>query len=207
MAAIKLSNGHEIERGDKQTDPGGAANGRQKKSAGGDAWMKERVEETQEERSAIDDFGVGRIGEAGNKLGVEDAVEERWNREKETDERAGSADIEEGAVCEDGRANQDEGAEGAVEIGEGNEKGIGGANMMVTAGKIMAELVGEKNGEQGESKGQAGGETERVFVKKSKRAEEFVEGEGLVLSIRCGELCARDEAGAEREEEQDASED
>ena len=102
MTAIELGNGHEIERGDKQTDPGGAADRRQKKSAGRNARMKECVEETQEKRGAVDDFGVGRVGEAGNELGMQDAIDEGGNGEKETDERAGSADIEESTVCEDG---------------------------------------------------------------------------------------------------------
>ena len=79
--------------------------------------------------------------------------------------------------------------------------------MMVAAGEKMAEFVGEKNGEQGESKRQACGEAERVLVKKSKRAEEFVEGEGFVPSVGGGELCAGDEASAEGENEQEASED
>jgi len=199
VTAIELGNGDEIERGYKQTDPSGAANWRQKKSAGRDAGMKERVEEAQKKRGAVDDFRVGRVGEAGNELGMEDAVKKSGNGEKETDEGAGSADIEEGTVSEDWRANQDEGAEGAVEVGEGNEKGIGGANVMVAAGKEMAELVGEKNGEQGESKRQAGGETERVFVEEREGPEEFVEGEGFVAGVSDGELCAGDEAGAERE--------
>jgi hypothetical protein len=79
--------------------------------------------------------------------------------------------------------------------------------MMVAAGKEMTELVGEKNGEQGESKRQARGEAKRVFVKKSERAKKFVEGEGFVPGVSSSELCAGDEAGAEREEKQEASED
>jgi hypothetical protein len=71
----------------------------------------------------------------------------------------------------------------------------------------MAELVGESNGEQGESKWQACGEAERVLVKKSERAEKFVEREGLILRIGSSELRAGDEARAEGEEEQDTSED
>ena len=88
MTAIELGNGDEIERGYKQTDPSGAANWRQKKSAGRDAGMKERVEETQEKRGAVNHLGIGGIGEAGNELSMEDAVEERGNGEEETDERA-----------------------------------------------------------------------------------------------------------------------
>jgi hypothetical protein len=46
-----------------------------------------------------------------------------------------------------------------------------------------------------------------VFVKKSERAKKFVEGEGFVPGVSSSELCAGDEAGAEREEKQEASED
>ena len=75
--------------------------------------------------------------------------------------------------------------------------------MMIAAGKEMTQFVREKNGKQGESKRQACGEAERVFVKKSKRAEKFVEREGFVLSVGISELCPGDEAGAKREEEED----
>ena len=167
--------------------------------------MQERVQEAQQKRSAIDDFGVRRVGEAGNKLGMQDAVDESRNGKGETDERTCSADVKQGAVGQDWRANQDEGPEGAVQVGEGNEKRIGGANMMIAAGKEMTQFVREKNGEQGESKRQACGEAEGVFVKKRERAEKFVEREGFVLSVGSGELCAGDEARAKREEEEDTS--
>ena len=75
--------------------------------------------------------------------------------------------------------------------------------MMIAAGKEMTQFVREKNGEQGESKRQACGEAERVFVKKSERAEKFVEREGFVLSIGSRELRTSDEASAKREEEED----
>ena len=75
--------------------------------------------------------------------------------------------------------------------------------MMIAAGKEMTQFVREKNGKQGESKRQACGEAERVFVKKSERAEKFVEREGFVLSVGISELCPGDEAGAKREEEED----
>jgi hypothetical protein len=108
--------------------------------------MENGVQEPKQERSAVNKFGVDRISEAGNELSMEDAVDESGNGEDEADERTGSADIKQGAVSEDGRANQDEGAEGTVQVGEGNEKGIGGANVVVAAGKKMAEFVSEKNG-------------------------------------------------------------
>ena len=79
--------------------------------------------------------------------------------------------------------------------------------MMIAAGKEMTQFVREKNGEQGESKRQACGEAERVFVKKCERAEKFVEREGFVLSVGSRELRASDEARAKREEEEDTSKD
>jgi len=167
--------------------------------------MQDRFQNAQQEGSAIDEFGVGGVSQAGNKLGMKDTVDKSRDGEDEADERAGSADIQQGAVGEDGRTNQDEGAEGAVQVGEGNEKRIGGANVMVAASKEMTELVGEEDGHQGEGEGETGGEAERVFVKKSERAEKFVRREGLVPGISGGELRAGDEAGAKGEEEEEAS--
>src|SRR6266403_1488126 len=143
---------------------------------------------------------------AAIELGMEDAVEEGGNGEDETDERAGSADIKQGAVGEDGGANQDEGSKGAVQVWEGNEKRVGGANMVVTAGEEMAEFMGEENKEKSKCERETGGEAEGVLVKESKGAEKFIGGEGLVLGIGGGELRAGDEAGAESEEEEDAGE-
>src|SRR5260370_33741781 len=79
--------------------------------------------------------------------------------------------------------------------------------MMITAGKETSEFVGEENGEKGERKGETDGEAERVFVKKSERAEKFVGGGGLVLRVGIFELRAGHQASAKREEEENASED
>jgi hypothetical protein len=76
--------------------------------------VDEGIQKAEQERSAVDEFGVGGIGEARDELCMQDAVDESGNGEGETDERAGSADIKQGAVGEDGGANQDEGAKGAV---------------------------------------------------------------------------------------------
>ena len=62
---------------------------------------------------AIDEFGVRGVSEAGNKLGMQDAVDESGNSEEESNERARSTDIKQGPVRADRRANQDEGAERA----------------------------------------------------------------------------------------------
>ena len=144
---------------------------------------------------------------AGNDFRVENAVGECGNGENETDERAGSADVEECAGGANRRTNQDESAEGADERGEGNEERIAGANVMMAAGEEMAEFVGEKNGEQSEGEGEAGGEAGGMLVEKFEGANEFVEGDGLIVGVGDGELRAGDEAGAKSEEEENAGED
>ena len=76
--------------------------------------MEDGVQETKQKRSAVNEFGVGGVSKARDEFGMEDAVEKSGNGEDETDKRAGSADIKQGAVGEDGGADQDESAEGAV---------------------------------------------------------------------------------------------
>ena len=62
--------------------------------------------------------------------------------------------------------------------------------MMIAAGKKMAELVGEENSEQSESKRQAGGEAERIFVEECERAKKLVGGEGCVPRVGIRKLRA-----------------
>jgi len=77
---------------------------------------------------------------------VEYPVEHGGDGEGDTDKRTGSAHVEEGASGANGRAHEDKSTEGADEVGDGNEKGVGGADMMVAAGEVMTEFVGEKDG-------------------------------------------------------------
>lgn len=115
VAAIELSGGEEIQGGGEKADPGGAANGWEKKDMGIDAGMKEGVEELEEKRGAEDDAvlrGVG-MSDGGNDVGVQYAIEECGDGEAEADERAGSADVEEGAGGANGGTDHDEGAESA----------------------------------------------------------------------------------------------
>jgi hypothetical protein len=78
--------------------------------------------------------------------------------------------------------------------------------MVVAASEEMAEFVGEENEKKSEGERETGGQAERVLVKESEGAEKFVGGKGLVLSVGGGELGSGDEASAEREKEEDASE-
>jgi len=48
VASIELGSGQEVERGSKETDPGGAPNGRKQKKVGIHAGMKQRVEEAKQ---------------------------------------------------------------------------------------------------------------------------------------------------------------
>ncbi len=89
---------------------------------------------------------------------MKDAEDERGDRDDKADERAGGADVEERAGGANGRTDEDERAQGADECGEGDEERIAGANVVVAAGEEVAEFVGEKNGEEREGEGEAGGQ-------------------------------------------------
>jgi hypothetical protein len=106
--------------------------------------MEEGVEKAKKERDAKDYrvlVGVG-MSDGGDDAGMEYAIDQGRNCKDETRERAGGADVKESASGANLRTYQDERAEGADEVGEGNEKRVGGANVMVAAGEEMAEFVG-----------------------------------------------------------------
>jgi len=75
---------------------------------------------------------------------------------------------------------------------------------MMTAGKEMAELMREQDGEQSEGERQAGGKSWWVFVKKGEGAQKLIERNGLILRVGEGELGAGNEAGAKSEEKENA---
>ena len=112
-----------------------------------DAGMEEGVEEPEEERNAEDDgvlVGID-VGDSRNKAGMKDAVEKGRDGKDEADQWAGSANVKESAGGANGRAHQDKSAEGADEGWKGNEERVAGANVMVAAGEVMTEFVGEKD--------------------------------------------------------------
>ena len=148
VAAVELSRGEEVERGGEEADPGGAAYWWKQKEVRIDAGMKEGVEKAEKQRNAEDDGILGRIEirDCGNEIGMKYAIQKGGNSKDKTDERAGSADIEEGSGGANGRAHKDEGAKGADERGEGNEERVAGVNVVMAASEEMAEFVCEKNG-------------------------------------------------------------
>jgi hypothetical protein len=148
VTAVKLAGGEEIERGGEEADPGGTADRVEKEEVRIDAGTEEGVEEPEEERNAEDDgvlVGIG-MGDGGDKAGMKNAVEKGRDGKGEADQWAGSANVKESAGGANGRAHEDEGAEGADEGWKGNKKGIAGANVVVAAGEVMTEFVGEKDG-------------------------------------------------------------
>jgi hypothetical protein len=67
---------------------------------------------------------------------------------------------------------------------------------MMAAGEKMAELMGQENGQESGREGKAGKKGYGIFVEQRESAEEFVERDGLIVSIGGGELRAGGEAGA-----------
>ena len=148
VTTVKLAGGEEVERSSEETDPCGAANGVEKEKVGIDAGMEEGVEEAEEERDAEDDgvlVGIG-MGDGRDDSGMKDAVEKGGDGKDEADQWTGSTNIKESADGANGRAHEDESAEGADEGWKGNKERVAGADMMVAAGEVMTEFVGEKDG-------------------------------------------------------------
>ena len=171
--------------------------------------MKPGRESTKQQRNAENkvDIGAINVSEAGNDFGMENTEGERRNGKHKTYERAGSADVKEGAGSSNRRANQNECAKRADERGKGNKKGIGGANMVMAAGEKMSQLMCEKNGEQGKSKRNASREACRMFVEERESVDEFVIRSRLIICVSDRELSAGDQAGAKSKQKQDACKD
>lgn len=200
VTAVELSGGEEIEGSSEKTDPCGAADRVKQERARSLAGTKESREEMEQQGSAKNDFGVGWICDAGYDLGVEETKDERGNGKDKTDQRAGGADVEESASGANGRTHEDEGAKSTDERREGNEERIAGVDAMMAAGEKMAELMGQENGQESGREGKAGKKGYGIFVEQRESAEEFVERDGLIVSIGGGELRAGGEAGAQCKE-------
>lgn len=204
VATVQLRRGQQIERSGKETDPGGAPNRVKEKCSRGNAGLQPGGEKAKHQWRPENDFGVLRIGNTGNDAGVQDAVCQGWNGEDETNERAGSADVEQGARRSNRRANENEGAKRSDERGKGNEERVAGANVMVAASEEMTEFVSKQNRKQREGKRETGGEACGIFVEEGKSTEEFVKRSRIVLSVGRCELRAGHEAGAKGQKKKHA---
>ena len=201
VSAVELSGGEQVEGSGEEADPRGAANWVKKDVRDGRMRIEKRRESMNDERRAQDGADVFWIGEAGHDFGVKDAEDECGQRDDESEERAGGADVKECALGSNRRADEDECAECAYEAGERHEIGIAGVDVMVAAGEIVAEFVNQENGQECEREGKARDESEWMFVEQRERVEEFIEVDGFVFGVGGGEVRAGYEAGAESEKE------
>src|SRR5260370_3661585 len=181
VATVELRGGKQVERSGEQAYPGGAADGMKEEVCGVSAMVKNRREKMQDERSAEDDLVIRWRGEAGDKLGVDDAVDQRGNGDEEADKRSGRADVEQCACGANGRTDEDEGAKRADQRWEGNKERIAGVNVVVAASEKMGEFVSEENRKQCKRERESGGQGERVTIGESERVNKFVPGDGFVV--------------------------
>ncbi len=198
VATVELRGGKQIERSGEQADPRGASYRVQQKTADRNAGMKQRGENSKDQRRAKNDAGVSRIAEARDEFCMEDPVDERRDGNHETHERARCADVEQCPSRSNGRADQNEGAERTDERGEWDEKWIARMNVMVATCEVVAEFVSEQNRQESQREGQPAGEREGLAIEKRQRANELVPGHGLILRIGGGEVGPGHQARAER---------
>lgn len=190
MSAIELARREKIQRGGEETDPRSTTDRIEKENAGRRAGVNDPREKAKKQRHAENNVRVRGVNDAGSDLGMKDAKDESGQGKDEADQGAGSADIEEGARGANRRTNHDESAERADERWERNKKWIARMNVMVAAGEEVAEFMGEKNDEQCGGKRQASEKASGILVKKSEGAKKVIERDGLIVSIRNGELRA-----------------
>ena len=72
---------------------------------------------------------------------------------------------------------------------------------MVAAGIVVAKLMGEKNGEQRNRKGQAREKGRGMAIGDAKCVEKGIDRGSLVVRIRCGKMRAGDERSNQSEQE------
>ena len=75
------------------------------------------------------------------------------NGEQKSDQRAGSANVKQCAGRANRRTEQDERTKRPDQSGSGNKKRIGGLDMMMATGEIMAKLVSQQNRQQSDANG------------------------------------------------------
>jgi len=133
---------------------------------------------------------------------MKNSIREGRQGEQKSDERAGSAHIEEGAAGTDGRANEDERAKGADQGRRRNKEGIAGVDVVMAAGEVMPKFVGEQNGEQRGRKRQSRYKKQRVMVSDREGFEESIGGESLVVRVGRCKIRAGQKSCQERKKKQ-----
>src|SRR5450432_22748 len=204
VSAVELRGWEQIQRGGEQANPRGASDRMQQQTAGGNSRMNERGEQMQDQRRPQHDAGVRGIVKTWNKLGVQDAENQRGHCDDKAHQRARRAHVKERASSPNRRANENESAQRSDQCRKGNKVGIARMNVVVTARKIVAQFVREQDRQQGERERQSAGERKRVAIQQRQCADEFVPGDRLILRIGRREVRPGHQAGAQRREKQTA---
>ena len=87
VAAVELRDRQEIQGGDKERDPSGAAYWGQQQRVGRNPRAKSRFQKPQQKGRTVDQFRLRGIGKLRNELRMQDSVGQRGNREDETHDR------------------------------------------------------------------------------------------------------------------------
>jgi hypothetical protein len=200
VAAVELADGKKVERSGEKADPCSATHRMQEQVADVRVGMYDGGDEMQDQRSAEDYVGAGVAGERRNDFCVEHAVDECGQSYDESDEWAGSADVEQRARGTYGRADEYERAECANERRTWNEEWIGGANVVMAAGIVVAEFVRQKNCEEREREGESCEQGSWMAIGDAKHLHEGVEGGGLIVGVGGREMGAGNQRSEERDE-------
>ena len=72
--------------------------------------------------------------------------------------------------------------------------------VMVAASKEMSQFMSQKDPEQRRRKRKSRQKSGRMFIKQREGPQQFIEGHGLIVRVRHGELRACDKAGTERKQ-------
>lgn len=78
--------------------------------------------------------------------------------------------------------------------------------VMVAASKEMSQFMGQQNPEQRRRKRKPRQKSARISIKQRESPQQFIDGHGLVVRVRHGELRACDKAGAERKQKKENGE-
>src|SRR5712672_4653583 len=93
VTAVQLRGRQKVELSGKKADPCCPANGMKKKIRGIGAMVKDWREKLENQGSAEHNFVVGGNRKSGNELCVNNAVDERGNRDDEAHQRYGCANV------------------------------------------------------------------------------------------------------------------
>jgi hypothetical protein len=154
VTAVELAAGDEVEGGDEQADPAGDEN----RMADGLSELRGSVVERGEEpghefegeRFAESDQGSSVSG----RIGVREKQADGYSQErgKESGQRSVDANVDEGAAVWNAAADLDDSAGSTAQRGRRQHPGQRGADAMGAAGKVVSELMGEQDAEQGDGK-------------------------------------------------------